>query len=279
MKILYVTDLHGYKWKYEQLLALSESFNVDVLINGGDMLPKRGDLLKQDQFIETFLDTHFKMFEEHGIYYLSCLGNDDLMIFDDQFQQISDKYEHVINLAQKKVEITGYEFIGFNWVVDYPFQLKDRCRMDNERYAFQEQLGPGMISTPEGWEVFDDWFAQAHSLPTIKQELENLVKPNNMDKAVYVIHMPPSGMEMDVCGHGPKVGSKSVYEFIEKNQPLMTLHGHIHESPKMTGVWKGRIGRTHVIQPGQLRELTFVIIKLPEMEFKLHKLGRKGSLL
>jgi Icc-related predicted phosphoesterase len=41
------------------------------------------------------------------------------------------------------------------------------------------------------------------------------------------------------------VGSKAVRKAIERHQPLIGLHGHIHESP---GVYK--IGRTVCVNPG-----------------------------
>jgi Icc-related predicted phosphoesterase len=34
--------------------------------------------------------------------------------------------------------------------------------------------------------------------------------------------------------------------FIEARQPLLTLHGHVHESARLTGSWRDRIGRTHL---------------------------------
>ena len=37
---------------------------------------------------------------------------------------------------------------------------------------------------------------------------------------------------------------------MEKEQPLLTLHGHIHESPKMSGSWKDKIGNTICINVG-----------------------------
>jgi Icc-related predicted phosphoesterase len=40
------------------------------------------------------------------------------------------------------------------------------------------------------------------------------------------------------------VGSIAIKQFIEEKQPLLTLHGHIHESARITGSWKERIGNT-----------------------------------
>lgn len=42
------------------------------------------------------------------------------------------------------------------------------------------------------------------------------------------------------------VGSIAVRRLIENRQPLITLHGHIHESARLTGSWKDRIGNTHL---------------------------------
>jgi len=55
-----------------------------------------------------------------------------------------------------------------------------------------------------------------------------------------------------------------VYEFLEKNQPYMSLHGHIHESPEVSGIWHAKIGETICIQPGQCENFTYVIIDLED---------------
>ncbi|MFN8567136.1 MAG: hypothetical protein U0Z44_06350 [Kouleothrix sp.] len=38
--------------------------------------------------------------------------------------------------------------------------------------------------------------------------------------------------------------------FIERHQPPLTLHGHIHESPDQSGQFAARIGTTWSINPG-----------------------------
>ena len=42
------------------------------------------------------------------------------------------------------------------------------------------------------------------------------------------------------------VGSIAIRRFIEDRQPLVTLHGHVHESARLTGSWRDTIGRTHL---------------------------------
>ena len=268
MKILYVTDLHGSEWKYDRIFNLSLKYKIDIVINGGDMYPKDRDLFHQDRFITKYLDSHFAKFDAAGIYYLCYPGNDDLIIFDHHFEEICNKYAFILNLAQRRVEIGGYEFIGMNWVVDYPFRLKDRCRMDTEDYVFQKQLGSGIVSTTTGWREIDDWIEYAKSLPTIEDELKSLINPNDMRKAIYVIHMPPAKLGLDECINGMKVGSKAIYNFLMNYQPLISLHGHIHESPEMSGKWHATLNNTVSIQPGQLIPLTYIIIDLNTMNYE-----------
>lgn len=265
MDILYVTDLHGHKEKYKRLFETAREQGVAVVINGGDILPHCLDLFDQGEFITSFLDPYFRQYDQAGIHFLCTPGNDDLMIFDDLLEEICRDHPFVNSLAQRRIEIEDYEFIGMNWVVDYPFPLKDRCRMDSEDYIFQEQYGSGLLSTLEGWRDIEDWPAYARTLPPIEEEMNRLVRPKKMSRTIYNIHMPPSSMGLDECGFGPKVGSKAIYSFLEKHQPLLSLHGHIHESPGVSGKWKGSLGTTICLQPGQLEPFTYVEIDLQTM--------------
>jgi uncharacterized protein len=267
LKIIFVADLHGVKWKYDRLFTVASDLKADAVINAGDMLPKDGELFLQKKFISTYLKDHFALFNSAGIYYLSYLGNDDLMIFDHLFEETCSQFTYIIPLAQRIFVLNGYEFIGMNWVVDYPFRLKDRCRMDTKDHVFQKQFGPGLLSTPGSWKELDDWFAYAHSLPTIEEELSKLPYPGNLQNSVYVIHMPPARLGLDKCYNGSEVGSRAICDFIVKHQPKLTLHGHIHESPVMTGKWYDKIGKTICIQPGQLDDFTYVAIDLETMKY------------
>jgi Icc-related predicted phosphoesterase len=41
------------------------------------------------------------------------------------------------------------------------------------------------------------------------------------------------------------LGSIAVRRFIEARQPLLTLHGHVHEAARVSGSWQDKIGRTY----------------------------------
>lgn len=267
MKIIFVTDLHGNEAKYRRVFEAAKKHKAAAVVNGGDMLTLDGDFHEsQREFIYGFFDPYFADYDKAGIYHLGFLGNDDLAIHDTVFDKTCRKYRHAVNLAQRRFELNGFEFIGLNRVTDYPFRLKDRCRMDGPGYVFQVQFGSGLLSTPEGFKELGDWPAYAANLPTMERELAALPKPNNAGKAIYVIHMPPSGIGLDVISSGEKVGSAAVGGFIEKTAPLLTLHGHIHESPEKSGVWKAKIGNTVCVQPGQAKTaLTYVLIDLKDM--------------
>ncbi|MEJ2050916.1 MAG: hypothetical protein P8Y60_13960 [Calditrichota bacterium] len=52
-------------------------------------------------------------------------------------------------------------------------------------------------------------------------------------------------MEIDHCPLDTHIGSIAIKQFIESRQPLITLHGHVHESARITGRWQDKIGRTY----------------------------------
>lgn len=273
MRILYATDLHGSQAKYKRVLEIARARHVDVVVNGGDMYPKDGPLEQQHEFISGFLDNHFADYARAGLPLLCMPGNDDLAGFDPLLNETCEKHAGVTNIAQRRIELGGSEFIGLNRVVDYPFGLKDRCHMDSREYDFQPQLGTPVVSDGEwpafrGLKVLGDWFAEARTRPTLADELTALVTPRDPARTVYIIHMPPAGLGLDVCYGGQTVGSESVRTFLAKTQPLMSLHGHIHESPQVSGTWRGEIGRTIAIQPGQDGPLTYVVADLDSMDIE-----------
>lgn len=270
-KILFVTDLHGNIAKYRRVFRAAVKHGVAAVVNGGDMLALDGDLHgSQRDFVDRFLSPYFADYENAGICHLGMLGNDDLKIHDDIFDEVCRKYKRVANLAQRRFELEGFEFIGMNWVPDYPFRLKDRCRVDGPGYVFQEQFGSGLLSTPEGFKELDDWPAYAAKLPSIEEELAALPNPGTAGRTIYVMHAPPYGLGLDVISSGGKVGSQAINRFIAERRPLLTLHGHIHESPTISGLWKARIGETICVQPGQMKAnaVSYALIDLESTEME-----------
>lgn len=276
MKILYTTDLHGSQHYYNQIAKKALLHKVDMVINGGDMLPKNEPVFKrQAKFIKNLEEHYFPRFERSKTFYLCAFGNDDLKIYDDEFDRVCDQFEFVHNIAQRKLSINGFEFIGMQKICDYPYGLKDRCARDKEGFKFPEQRGTPCFSVKKGngygWEEMtkEKWLAHARTLPTLEDELAALPKPRDPRKAIYVIHMPPAGLGLDVCANGDRPESLATYSFLKGMQPLLCFSGHIHESYIMSGIWQARIGKTIAVQPGQGgMNPVFVVIDTDTMKMK-----------
>lgn len=275
---LFVTDLHGKRWKYERTLSLAREVGAFLVVNGGDMFPHGRLHGEQARFLREFLDPHLGEYQAAGIRYLGLAANDDLRVHDGLFDEICGKYPLAADIAGRLVPVGDYDVIGMNLVTDFPFRLKDRARMDCRDFVFPPQFGGGILSVPGGWEEIPDWPAYAKGLPTIEEELGALPVPRDPSRAVYVIHGPPASLGLDVCRGGDAVGSRATLRFIERRQPLLTLHGHIHESPEVSGVWRALSGRTVCIQPGQAAEgLTVVFGSLETMTFERIILAKEDT--
>jgi len=65
------------------------------------------------------------------------------------------------------------------------------------------------------------------------------------------------------------VGSAATRRFLEDRQPLLSLHGHIHESRRRAASGKRPSAKTVCIQPGQSADgLTVVVGDLEKMTFE-----------
>jgi Icc-related predicted phosphoesterase len=102
------------------------------------------------------------------------------------------------------------------------------------------------------------------------EDLDRLAKPMSYEMTIYVMHSPPFGTGLDIIPGDQSVGSYSIKAFIETHQPLLTLHGHIHESPEVSGRYFDRIGKTISVNPGQFTSGS----KLHAVTFELENPGK-----
>lgn len=276
MKALYVTDLHGDTHKYEKILELAVESETKLIINGGDMLPKQGDRhIEQPLFAGEYLREYFLRVQEQGITYLTILGNDDLLAVDDLFSAVCNEFNHVHDIKGKKVTVGGYEFIGMDAILDHPFGCKDRVVME-KHYIPQQQLSPvAGISNELSYDRIYNWLEYSTTkLPHMCNILNALPVPMNPEKTVYIMHMPPAGLQLGQLRYQDMdIGSVDIYKFLKERQPLLSLHGHIHESPcTEKGKWINHICNTTCIQPGQTElhdaEMVYVEIDLDNREYQ-----------
>jgi len=145
-------------------------------------------------------------------------GNDDLL----EINQVLDDFGYAINTDERKVDVDGYEMITLSWSNPTPW--------DTPRECSEEELA---------------------------KKIENLASQiDRMDRAIFNFHVPPYGTQIDLAYKLSKdlvpsvnetvnVGSTAILEAIKRYQPLLGLHGHIHESRGTDS-----IGRSTCINPG-----------------------------
>src|SRR5512145_736164 len=126
---VYVTDLHGNRWKYDRAFGLAAGIVSRLIVNGGDLLP-HGPHREQARFVRDFLDPYFAACQAKGIRYLFVPGNDDLGAIDPLLEEVCGRYPLVSSIARRRVEVGPYDFVGLDLVTDFPFRLKDRARID-----------------------------------------------------------------------------------------------------------------------------------------------------
>jgi len=252
LRLLYLTDLHGDAEAYRRAAELARVRELPWLVLGGDLLPKESGVLEaQAGFFDGFLRDWLAGLRGEGRGVWLQFGNDDCAGLLDRLDRlVDDGLARRLDLGPAVLGDTGFTLLGYPFVPEYPFGLKDWVKLDYRGAPPSAQLGLPVLTGNGTLEVIpdlDDFFA---GRPTIEEDLAALPALDDPDRTVVVFHAPPSGCGLDLCWDGTEAGSRSIRRFLEERQPLLALHGHIHESPEESGVWQNRLGRTVVVQPG-----------------------------
>ena len=263
-KILYTADLHGNEEFYKRLLKKAENENVNVITIGGDLCPREGDtiqekIVNQKIFLEKVMIPLFKGFKKKNknVKIYAIMGNDDFRI-NLKILENAEKNKILKSIHKKSVKLNkNFNIAGYSFVNPTPFRLKDWEKPDFDNVKIPMQL------------FLEEIRSIGKGNGTIQEDLTKLKKLSNPKKTFYVIHAPPFNTKLDIITTGAHVGSKSIRKFIEKEQPPLTLHGHIHESPQMSGSWKDKIGNTISINVGSSYpedKLNCVVINLDNLD-------------
>jgi Icc-related predicted phosphoesterase len=276
---LFASDLHGYPHRYEALFDAMERRVPAAVFIAGDLLPFPLVALDPryalpDDFLRDYLAARLaalceRMGGDYPTVFL-ILGNDDPRVEESALVE-GDAAGLWSYCHQRRIGFGGHDVYGYNYVPPTPFQLKDWERYDVSRY-----VPPGCVSPEEGRRSVEVDARRAR-FDTIKDDLDELVKDAPLDNAVFLFHTPPSDTRLDRAANDGKsidhvpldlhVGSVAVRRFIESRQPLLTLHGHIHESTRLTGAWRDRIARTHMFNAAHDGpELSLVSFDLADLE-------------
>jgi len=232
---VYASDLHGNREAYDRLFALQ----ADAVVLGGDLLPyplrMGGDLIApQRKFVTDFLA---EKIASRPCYWIP--GNDD--------------WEAVLPLLEARGTpihgrvapfLDGLSIAGYACVPVTPFGMKDFDRLDVPGWTPPSVPKRCLWSSPAGLETVP--LSAVEGRATIEADLERLASLSDPARTVYVIHSPPFATTLDrLLGGVTPIGSRALRAFIERRQPPLTLHGHVHESPGVE-----RLGRTVCVNPG-----------------------------
>ena len=285
MQVLFASDLHGETQLYHELFDLARGASTEILILGGDLLPsfapsrRYEDMIpNQRTFIDQFLLPFFKTLIEDTLARLMFLipGNWDLG-YPYLFR---DPVENIVDLSQKVYRLpSGYELIGYPFVPPTPFRPKTYEKMDDRESSWPPQKNPSYIRLAEQDDHVTpiDPHLYLRQQGTIEEDLLCLASPTDLKKTIYVMHSPPYGTRLDSIQGGHRAGSKAIKTFVEKNQPLLTLHGHIHESPDVSGSFLDKIGETLSVNPGQFTSKRRDSFELHAVTFEIKRIGETLS--
>lgn len=280
-KIVFTADLHGNSKQYSKLFKYAKKENADYVIIGGDITPNNFKLRKyveeQRKFLQEKLPTYCEEYlrSAPGSKIYLMMGNDDCKYNED----ILDSYPNLFQVVnQKRIKLQdGYDIYGYSYIPITPFNyLKDWEKNDLskvpqhwvEEYSENKIhcIMKGLRSNLGRLESFELMEGGNGSIQA-DFETEDVIK--NAEKTVYVIHTPPYQTFLDMLHDGKHAGSFAVREFIELNQPLITLHGHIHETVDVSGKYYQKLGNTTSVSAGndnQSDNVSLVDFDLPNLD-------------
>jgi Icc-related predicted phosphoesterase len=280
----FVSDLHGMMSRYETLFRMIRLEKPDFVLMGGDLLPHRSIRGREgfdniDDFGKDFLFSKFRKLRMQ----MDCAYPEIFLIpgNDDRKENLSflpqGEAEGLwFNLNQRCKIIGKYRFYGYAYVPPTPFRLKDWEKYDVSRY-----VDPGCLSPLEGVRT-----GPADGDPewdTIEKDLNVLCGNDDLNHSIFLFHSPPYQCKLDraaldgqMYDHVPldvHVGSIAIQRFIELRQPMVTLHGHVHESTRLTGSWQEQFGRTYAFNAAHDgTELSLVVFDLQHPDQAVRRL-------
>ncbi len=193
------------------------------------------------------------------------LHRDDDKARDQLFETVMlDDLRRWVALADKKAEASGVDVFAIAgnddpWTCDTVLEASARVRPCEDRLV--EVGGHEMIAcslvNPTPWDSPRE-MDESRLYDHLRDLAEQVSDPS---RAIFMFHVPPYDSGLDTARqvnpedltvvmrngqpHEIPVGSRAARQIIEEYQPLLTLHGHIHESRGIT-----TIGRTTCINPG-----------------------------
>ena len=298
-KIFFATDLHGSEMCWRKFLNAGKFYDADILICGGDMTGKAiVPIVQENGHYTVVLGGESQLVEAGQVpdveaqirrkgYYPLQMTLDRLHELDQDPQKRTETFQQVMldgvdrwmGMAAEKLRGTGIRIFvcpgnDDEMEVDDVIRRSDVVELGEGRVL--EIDGFSMIST--GWSNHTPW--NTHREETEEKLAERIEvmagQVPDASKAIFNLHCPPFKSGLDEAPaidadlrllHGGRalrpVGSTAVREAIERHQPLISLHGHIHESKGAV-----KIGKTLSINPGSSYEEGMLMGAIVQLDAK-----------
>lgn len=282
LKIFFATDLHGSEICFRKALKAPEFYGASMLIIGGDLSGKAliptvpsaegriADFLGKRECLITETDeTQFARHVADSGYYVWPI--DDLAELDDDCLRAQAYREAVCGRLAEWIDRAD-AYLSNTGMHCYMAPGNDDEQLVDEVLETSKSVinGEGeLLDLRDGLRLASCGYSNPTPWHTHREETEDglssrmdRIVPQGEDCSNLVLnfHVPPYDSTLDVCAAldedqriivnagAPQMtnaGSSTTRHFIEDRQPLLALHGHIHEC-------KGAatIGRTRCINPG-----------------------------
>jgi Icc-related predicted phosphoesterase len=284
-RLFYAGDVHGSRVCWKKFVNAAAHYPADALVMGGDLTGKAlvpivraGDgsyaarVIGEQRVARTAeeLDEMQRAISTNGMYPLIVDPAEAQALSEDSSHR-EEAFEEAllgelrlwVGFADERLAGTdtrAYVIPGNDdpWSVDAVLASGSSVVACDERV---EQLGPHeMVSF--GYSNRTPWktpreLDEEEIYRRLKRLADQLEAP---ERAILNIHVPPYESSLDTAyevdeelryvmkggrPHEVPTGSPAVRQIIEETEPLLSLHGHIHESKGVT-----KIGRTVAINPG-----------------------------
>ena len=305
MKLFFATDVHGSEICWKKFISAAKFYEADTLILGGDMTGKAiipiialgGDkfkvtLLEQESILEgkEAVDKMVATIQNRGYYpYVttpdevndisSTPGRSDALFLTQVMATVSRWMDY----ADAKLAGTGIRCMvcpGNDDVFEIDAAIAaSKSVRSVEGQVIQLDEHHEMVSS--GWTNPTPWDThREESEEALLSRLEAVIaQAKNPVSAIFNLHAPPYGSGLDEAPELTKdlrpayagrslvpVGSRSVLKVIEKYEPILGLHGHIHE-----GKGTRKFKKTLCINPGSMYEQG--VLHGAVVELKPNKVG------
>ena len=298
-KLFFATDIHGSDICWSKFLNAGKFYGADVLILGGDMTGKAvvpvihqgGNNHKITLLEQEFLTTNedelkdiVKRVRSRG-YYPYMTSPEEISELEKSPERVSEIFkQEVLKVVQQWMDLADRKLEGTDLRVYCSPGNDDMEEVDeiircSQRVLLVEGQVTSLDSNHEmiasGWSNRTPWDThREEDEDQLRVRYEAMIsKLKDPRNAIFNIHVPPYKSSLDeapeldkdlrpkMAGQALKpVGSTALRKAIEETQPLLGLHGHIHEGRGAT-----RIGKTLCINPGSMYEqgtLLGAIVKL-----------------